>query len=78
MAHEVRLLKVERDDEGGESIGELRRATCRRCLRLPEARRVPGDDGVVASEMGTIHCQVRLSAGAPWTMTSGGPDPARV
>ena len=28
-------------------------------------------------EVGSIHCQVRLSAGAPCSRTSGGPVPAR-
>jgi hypothetical protein len=70
VAHEVRPLDTKRGDEGGESIGELRCAPGAVDVgRLPEAERVPGDDGVAARQVGSIHCQVR-SAGAPWSMTS--------
>ena len=48
MTHEVRPLEAECGDEGRQGVGELR---CSPAVvdvgRLAEARRVPGDDGVV-------------------------------
>ena len=45
----MRPLEAERGDEGREGIGELRRPPAVVDVgRLPETRRIPGDDGVVA------------------------------
>ena len=63
----------------GAGVGKLRDSlSVVDVRRLSEARRGPGDDGVVAERWGSIHCQVRLSAGAPCIMTSDGPEPAQV